>query len=375
MNWSGQTLKTLCEGRSLPISGLAKKLEVSRQTVHDWINGQVPKGTHLLALCEALGVEPDELFGSPKSAVLVPVHRTRKNAKVNPKRQQHAIDLASEYDALCAGARMPVLQPVVRSAGCDDVEPLAKCFRTLAGLAASPDPMDYAHVFKLMEALGVCVIFRSFPKDLRDYAFYVRIHDHRVVFVNLQNNVLDLIFPIIHEAVHAVRDEETPAGEYDEKEEAFCDAVANAVQFPPEYVAKISQSLKGLPAGYQVNLLKTEAALHHHAICGLVKCIEKEMRLNLNIHGADSNLHKEFPTLRQVLDSDGESPEKYLEQLKALSPLFYKALQGNIASLSERKLAEILELPSVFDAQRVRELLEREGGVVACTSSAIPAVS
>ena len=375
MNWSGQTLKSLCDGRSLSISALAKQLEVSRQTIHDWINGQVPRGNHLLALCEILGVEPDALFESSEPFVLVPAHRTRKNAKVNSKRHQQAVDLAAEYEVLCAEARVPIMQPVVRSAGYDDVEPLAKCFRGLVGLADSPDPMDDDHVFKLMEVLGICVIFRTFPKDLPDYAFYVRIRGHRVVFVNLQNNVLDLIFPIIHEAVHAVRDEETPAGEYDEKEESFCDAVANAVQFPSEYVAKISQNLKGLPAGYQVNLLKTEAALHHHAICGLVKCIEKDMPLDLNIHGADSNLHKQFPTLQQVLDRDGGSPEHYLARLKLLSPLFYRALQENISSLSERKLTELLELPSVFDAQRVRELLEREGGVVACTSSATPAAS
>lgn len=47
---------------------------------------------------------------------------------------------------------------------------------------------------------------------------------------------MDLIYPVLHEAVHAIRDEAYTDGFYDTAEEDFCDYVANYVQFPEEYV-------------------------------------------------------------------------------------------------------------------------------------------
>ena len=62
--------------------------------------------------------------------------------------------------------------------------------------------MDYGDAFHLLDQLGITTIFRFFPERVKDYAFYTRIHDHRVVFVNNSTNVLDLIFPVLHEAVN-----------------------------------------------------------------------------------------------------------------------------------------------------------------------------
>jgi hypothetical protein len=58
-----------------------------------------------------------------------------------------------------------------------------------------------------MKKLGIKVIFRYFPETIKAYAFYTQICGHRVTFVNNHTNTLDLIFPFIHEAVHAIRDE------------------------------------------------------------------------------------------------------------------------------------------------------------------------
>ena len=85
--------------------------------------------------------------------------------------------------------------------------------------------------FRLLHTLKIVTIFRQFPKSLKAYAFYCKIHGHRVVFVNYDTNVLDLIFPLLHETVHAIRDEEN-GGVPDIEEETFCDVVSNWVQFP-----------------------------------------------------------------------------------------------------------------------------------------------
>lgn len=96
-----------------------------------------------------------------------------------------------------------------------DVLGMAVELRQLTTPESPKRPLDYQHVFRLMDRLGICVVFRSFPEGLKDYAFYVRISTHRVICVNKRTNVLDLIHPLLHEVVHAVRDSgPLPRAEY-----------------------------------------------------------------------------------------------------------------------------------------------------------------
>ena len=68
MNWSGENLKRLSQARGVSISALAERLGVSRRTVYDWIEGQVPKGNHLLALSRELHADPESFFEPPTEA-------------------------------------------------------------------------------------------------------------------------------------------------------------------------------------------------------------------------------------------------------------------------------------------------------------------
>ena len=56
MHWVGNRIKSLSKEKGITLAELAKQQDVSRQTVNDWINGQVPKGTHLLYLCNIFNV-------------------------------------------------------------------------------------------------------------------------------------------------------------------------------------------------------------------------------------------------------------------------------------------------------------------------------
>ncbi len=47
MEWLGEKIKDLIKENNCSIVKLAKKTGVSRQTVNDWIKGQVPIGTPL----------------------------------------------------------------------------------------------------------------------------------------------------------------------------------------------------------------------------------------------------------------------------------------------------------------------------------------
>ena len=62
MEWIGSKIKDLTTENNISIVKLALTAGVSRQTVNDWINGQIPKGNHLIFLCKFFKISPDYLF-------------------------------------------------------------------------------------------------------------------------------------------------------------------------------------------------------------------------------------------------------------------------------------------------------------------------
>lgn len=363
MEWQGSKLKERLNVAGLTQAALAAKAGVTRQTVVDWINGQVPKGSHLLVICDALDIGPDDLFTEGPSPVQVaPRFRKRRNAKETDAVSKAATDLAQEYAVLLAPGDMPVLQRVVRRIDEGAAVELARQMRELAGLGDARSPVDYQHAFRLMGALGICVVFRKFPTDLKDYAFYTVVNGQRVVFVNASTNLLDLIFPMLHEAVHAVVDLEGAGCRSATEEDAFCDKVAGLVQYPDGYVDDVFAAITGRPAGAQVQMLKEFAIRHSHVVYGVVRRIEErhgkvgvEAR---GVHGADGNLRNRFPaSLSDALMSDG--PVGYVDALRCLSPIWFRVLLRHVDSLSLRKLSEAMGIESVLDAKEVREELRR----------------
>jgi transcriptional regulator with XRE-family HTH domain len=359
MPWEGEKIKGLAKEKNITLIRLAKQIGVSRQAVNDWINGKVPKGNHLVALCRILFVSPEIFFSDDSSETIsMPVHRTRKRAKVNEDMQQDAMEMVKEYKNLFKNMSDSVVVPVIRTKGQDEESAIkiAEKLRTISGVKKD-EPMDYGDAFHLLDQLGITIIFRYFPESVKDYAFYTRIHDHRVVFVNNSTNVLDLIFPVLHEAVHAIRDEVYIDGFYDTEEEDFCDYVANYVQFPDDYVRFIHDTIDGLPVSHKINKLKMFGRRNGHSLYGVYKRL-KELAKNIkfNVGGADTNLKREFPSIGDILFED-DDPKSFLELLSALTPRFINTLKEQSESISYRKLGQLIGLESALDAKEIKKIL------------------
>lgn len=366
MEWSGEKIKGLIKENNISIIKLAELAGVSRQTVNDWINGQVPKGNHLIFLCKTFNINPDYLFSQDfNDLISVPVHRARKRAKVTSSMQQDTLELAMEYDLLFRNASEPGILPVMRgkSRSEETAKKVAGDLRIKA-CASNDLPPDYLNTFTLMKNLGIKIIFRDFPARVKAYAFYTKIHNHRVVFVNNSTKVLDLIFPLIHEAVHAIRDEISINDGFDEAEEDFCDMVANHVQFTDEYIKMVRDVIKDLDIAKQVNKLKTFGANYSHALFGIVKRIQSvDPGFTLNIGGADSNLKKKFPTIGEILYRQNE-PREYVNAIKELSPLFTRVILDQIDLLTTRKLGELLGIENIMDVKNVKDEFIRLKGTL-----------
>jgi transcriptional regulator with XRE-family HTH domain len=362
MKWEGLKVKELAKNKKLSLQVLADKAGVSRQTVNDWIRGQIPKGNHLLLLCKLLSANPNVFFSDDsRSDISVPIHRQRMHAKITESTQATALEFAKEYLSIFRNSKGPDILPVIRTQdgkGLNDAKKIAEKLRLLSKIPEEK-PFDYQHTFKLAEALGIHVIFRDFPASIKSYAFYIKIHEHRVVFVNNSTNIIDLIFPLLHESVHAVRDEINRDHEYDEAEEAFCDLVAGFVQFPPSYVELVYNAIKKLDKPQQIHTLKSFASTYSHSLYGIVKAIKVVTPdFELQVGGADANLRKQFPTIGKII-SAGDDVRKYLQVMHVLSKNFLNLLSEQIESISNRKLAEILGIDGELDAKEIRAELIR----------------
>lgn len=364
MIWRGEKIKSLAKERNLTLSYLATQMEVSRQTVNDWINGQIPKGNHLILLCRTLQVSPADLFLPRMEQVFtVPLHRTIRKKKVTPEMQQDALAIIKQYEIFFRNCPDPGVVPLIRVKERDDRASKATARMLRERYASNKDlPLNYADVFKLLSDLGIIVVFRYFPSTLNGYAFYTKISKQRIVFVNYNTNVIDLIFPLLHEMVHALRDEVSIDSSEAAEEEAFCDMVANYMQFPDEYVGLVYDTISGMSPGAKVNRIKEFGRRYSHSLFGIVKRMEDMFpSFSLNVGGADTNFKKGFPSIGSCL-FNGDNPEAFVKILSLLSPKFMDIMTDQISSLTNRRLSEILCLESYLDAKSVKDILLKQRG-------------
>jgi len=363
MKWEGHKIKPLALHKKISLQAIANDIGVSRQTVNDWVKGQIPKGNHLLQLCNILEINPNLFFVDDSANYLtIPVHRRRMNSKINSRSQAAAKELSLEYLNLYKNFKTSSILPVIRISEVNDenAKNIANELRLMSGIS-SDKPIDFEHTFSLFEKLGIHIIFKNFPSTIKSYAFYTKIFDNRVVFINTKTNILDLIFPLLHEAIHAIRDEEQTDEEYDETEENFCDLIANYIQFPSSYVDMVYNAIYVLDEpSYQINTLKSFARTNGHSLYGIVKTIRAQnSNFNLEVGGADSNLRKEFQTIGNIL-FEKDDPRKFLKMLRKLSPLFMKVIEQQFEDLTNRKLKDLLNLDSELDAKLIKSELSFE---------------
>lgn len=358
MAWAGEKIRTLAKENGLSLVALSELLNVSRQTINDWIKGQVPKGHHLIQLCSVLETSPEYFFTDEVSQnISMPLHRKRGVAKITETVRNESYDTARLYETLFKNAVDPGLVPVLRADHKDEnAQAMAKKLRKWSGIEHGT-PMSFDSTFNLLNSLNIVTIFRHFS-DSRTYAFFCRIHKYRVVFVNNHTNVLDLIFPLLHEAIHAIRDEGGKLLD-DPQEEKFCDLVANYVQFPNDYVETVVKTIEGRKAAMQVSLLKQFSKANSHSLFGIVAQVARSMPdFRLKIGGADTYLKKQFPTVGDVLFKS-KNPRDYVEKLGSLSPLFLKIVLDQMDNVTTRRIAEWFDLDNVLDGRQVVEELRR----------------
>lgn len=357
MWWNGSVIKESAAAQGLSLVHLADKIGVSRQAINDWIKGQIPKGLYLITLCDVLNLDPDQLFIKEEDTdIQIPVYRTKRKLKLNDAQQAEMKELAGRYKKLFPASGPVKIQSVISitEQSQKNARIIAQQMRKMAGVIDNK-PIDYKHVFHLLSLLDIFVIFCEFPVS-KLYAFFTRIYHHRVVFVNIKTNVMDLIFPLLHETVHSIlRDNKSMT--IDDTEEEFCDTVASHAQFTDSYIEEIYSIINRMEPGNQINSLKQYSLNNHHAICGIVKRIQDIVpEFKLKYGPADTNLRKRFRSIEDILLSS-DNVRQFINIYKELSPLFINLVKEQVEQLSTRTLGELFGLGNYLDMVSLRDEL------------------
>ncbi len=364
MSFNGSIIKTKTKEAGYTLLRLSQELGVSRQTVNGWITGAIPRGSHLVKLCSILNMKPGDFFAEPTESLLsVPLHRTILNRPVSTTMREVSQELAEQYLNLFRKAPTVEMLPVLRvkQKTAENAAIIANKLREISNIT-DDKPMDYQSAFYLLSRLGIHTIFREFPAELKtkSYAFYSRIAGHRVVFVNIDISPLDLIFQLLHETVHAIRDEEPGAIDFAE-EEKFCDNVAELTQFPDFYVNNVARYItESDDPGTIVNRMKEVSRDNRHSLFGIYFRLKHKgmMPEGVNVGGAATKLKTTVPVLRKILFSH-KDPRHYVEMLYDLSPNFMKLIETQVTQCSVRKFGEWLGLDVSMDAQAVMDEISR----------------
>lgn len=253
----GLRLRRYRERKGLSLADLVEKMgdSLSRQAISKYENGKAfPDSTHLLQLCEALDVSPDDLLdGSPRPFEAV---EFRRLSKFSPKAQSKLRgELELEFERMhqlndCLGIKPSYEQPLKRLGEISNPEQAEEAANRLRatwdlGMDAIPS------VVELLESKGIHVRIESIEKPF--YGVSGRSGGIPVVVLNEHPAITDCVrlrFTAAHELGHLIMP--IKAGLSPREQEKLCHRFAGAFLMPAETLER------ELGPGKRFNLLPSE---------------------------------------------------------------------------------------------------------------------
>lgn len=365
-------LKDAMQRAGLNPAGLAKKLDVSREAVSKWLNGQsLPRPDKLLKLALLIGLKFDQIVIKADGQTEPVVAFRKKGAhKTTAQHIGHAKEMGwllrplapfLPFDELIRPATLK--QP---SCDYDYVQKVAAKIREEVGITPT-EPIDFRHLLKKFGELQAVLIPALWgTKELHQNALHIFLPDSMTtwVYLNLDSEVHDFKFWMAHELGHIL----APSLLGDEGED-FADAFAGALLFPHQ-LAKDAyrQVIAAKNKGAQINLIK------HIAEANIISPITVYYEMNHfakqadlatidlanAIYGAAKNLSKTYYSVSESL-FDGKAPDaaRYIQvaETQFHSP-FFKALKAYLVENDKGAgyVQAVLDVP-LLDAKAIYEIL------------------
>jgi transcriptional regulator with XRE-family HTH domain len=369
-----ERLAQRAEELGLNQSGIAKKLEVTREAVSQWFkNEKFPRPDKLLKLARLLDLSFAELvIKLPDPSEPVVAFRKKGAHKITPEYVEQAKDMGRILELLVPYLPFDDLaQPATLRKPVNEYEyvhRVARRVREEIGVQEGDEILFDKLIDFFGELHAVLIPVHWGHKDKHENALHINLPESLTtwIYLNLDCRLHDFKFWMAHELGHVHAPQLLG-----EEGEDFAEAFAGALLIPQELAAREYDALSRMNnIGKRINRLKDTAERLVVSPVTVYYEINKyaeytgAARIDLDsgseIHKATSNFSKEFKPVSEILFGTKEpSASRYIASAKeAFNSPFFDALRKYLKS--HRKSASfvqsILNIP-FLDAQNVYEEL------------------
>lgn len=292
-------------------AGLAKQLDVSRESVSKWLSGEsFPRPDKLLRLASIVSLSFRDLVIADDVAAPRVAFRKVRGTSTTDAHITHAQEMGRTLRVLVPYLPFDklVTPPVLKEPTSDYgyLQEVSASLRKSLGVSAT-DPITFPHLVKRFAELQAVLIPVTWgKKDRHENATHIYLPDSRTtwIYLNLDVQAHDFLFWMAHELGHSLSPELLG-----ELAEDFADGFAAALLFPQQLASQAYAEVFKRPPGRQVNLIKAWAerfAISPYCVYQEINAFAKhtgcqEINLAASIHGATTNFNKRFLLVSEAL--------------------------------------------------------------------------
>jgi DNA-binding XRE family transcriptional regulator len=352
------------QGLSVPM--LAKTLDVSRESVYNWLkNEKFPHPKHLLEITRVLKVAYKDLFFADLSSEPIVAFRKKANTKTTPEHIERAINMGKALEPLVPYMGFPKFsRPATLKEPKNDyfyIQEVVQEFRNVHNLTSGGiEYTDLIGTFKQLHTVLVPVLWGHIKAH--ENALHIHLPKSMTtwIFINLDTHSFDFKFWMAHEIGHIM----APELRGDDGED-FADAFAGALLFPIELAkAEYNQLTKISGTASKVERIKKTARKYVISMYTVLSQVNSYAaahnlpQLEINIGGAVTNFNKEFPLISDIIFKNQPQPKAtdYIKLAKEFESPFFDGLKAYLVEhkKSASIISRVLNMPA-HDAQAIYE--------------------
>jgi transcriptional regulator with XRE-family HTH domain len=321
-----KTLRAALDKTGLNASALAEKLDVSREAVSKWLNGEAfPRPDKLLRLSSIVDLAFGELVIREEDDEPIIAFRKTRGSKTTDDHITHAREMGRLLKELVPFLPFTILTlPPILKAPTIDYDYIQQVVGNVRKeIGVDPDGVvDFRRLvrtFRELQTVLIPVFWGS--KNRHENAIHVYLPDSKTtwVYLNLDTNVHDFLFWMSHELGHSL----SPNLSGDSAED-FADAFAGALLFPHGIAEHAYNEIAGKRVAVQINKIKLYAEkmmISPFSVYSQINAYAKRAKLprialDKEIHPATTKFNKAYPNLSEVLfDATLPKPEAYIERV------------------------------------------------------------
>jgi len=347
-------------------SELAKKIGVSKETVSQWLKGKkYPRPLKLLLLSKNLKLSFDEIVLNRIEEKPVVAYRTNKNKKITEEKNLIAEDMGEMLKVLLPYLNINnVFTPSrIKNPEINEtfVEKVTIDIKKMMNI--NSDELTFSDIMSLYNYFRVIFIPVMWgEKGDNGLSIYLPKNDVTFVYANLEKNIADFKYWLLHELSHAI----TPSL-IGKDAEIFAERFAAIMLFPKEIAAHYYDEIIRIKNnGIAINKIKTIASnmiISPYTIYNEINnyAVQESLpELDFNIGGAMMNFNKQTGLVSKIIfEEEHPDAEKYIKICtKEFKTIFFDALSEYIKK--EKKEAGIVQrlmnIP-IADAKGVYKVL------------------